>query len=288
MRPAPERAFDVHDASTRRVGAISSLVDTVVDLWQRRDLVRQLVRRELGRSSANTLLGNLWWILDPLLQLAIYLLLVGVLFERALPDYALFVFAALLPWKWFSSSIMASLGSVVGRERIIRQVPFPKIVLPVSGILVHTVHLGFGLAILLVAMVTLFPYRISTALLWVPLVVVVQLILTLAVGVMLSAINVFYRDLTNLMRHALRLGFYLSPVLYGASLVEEKVHSESLVLLYRLNPFVTLLESYRSAIYYGRAPELLQLYAVLIASIFVLLAALVLFRRAEPTFAKVL
>lgn len=288
MQPARERAFDVHDASTRRVGAISSLVDSVTELWQRRDLVRQLVRRDLGRSSANTLLGNLWWILDPLLQLAIYLLLVGVLFERAVPDYALFVFAALLPWKWFSSSLMASLGSVVGRERIIRQVPFPKIVLPVSSILVHTVHLGFGLAILLAAMATVYPYRMSTALLWVPLIALVQLVLTLAVGVMLSAINVFYRDLTNLMRHALRLGFYLSPVLYGVSLVEEKVESDSLVLLYRLNPFVTLLESYRSAIYYAETPEPLQLYAVLIASIFVLLASLVLFRRAEPSFAKVL
>ena len=288
MQPLPERAFDVHDASTRRVGPISSLVDTIGELWLRRNLVRQLVRRELGRSSANTLLGNLWWILDPLLQLAIYVLLVGVLFERALPDYALFVFAALLPWKWFSSSMMASLGSVVGRERIIRQVPFPKIVLPVSSIMVHTVHLGFGLVILLVAMAILYPYRISGTLLWVPLIAIVQLVLTLAVGIMLSAINVFYRDLTNLMRHALRLGFYLSPVLYGASLVEEKVHSEFLVVLYRLNPFVTLLESYRAAIYYGQSPEVLQLYAVLIASIFMLLAALVLFRRAEPTFAKVL
>lgn len=264
------------------------VASSAVDLWSRRELVLELVKRELGRTSANTILGNVWWVLDPLIQLGIYVLLVAILFDRAVPDYALFVFAALLPWKWFASSVMASLSSVVGRERIIRQVPFPKIVLPVSSILAHTTHLAFGFAVLVVAMVVVYPHRLTAAVLWVPVVAAVQLILTLAVGVMLSAINVFYRDLTNLMRHALRLGLYLSPVLYSVTLVEERVRSDLLVMVYRLNPFVTLLESYRAAIYGGTMPPLLQLYVVFVASTFVLLAAVVLFRRTEPSFAKVL
>src|SRR4029077_8680737 len=104
------------------------------ELFSRRRLIRYLVRADLKRAGSDTLLGNIWWVIDPLLQMLVYVVLVSVIFARPQPDYALFVFSAILPWKWFTTSINDGIASVVGMERIIKQINFPKLVLPVSAV----------------------------------------------------------------------------------------------------------------------------------------------------------
>src|SRR5512144_1503557 len=103
------------------------------EIWSRRRLTRYLVQADMHKTGADTLLGNVWWVLDPLLQMIVYVVLVKVIFDRGGPDYPLFVFAAILPWKWFSASINEAITSVTMRERIIKQVNFPKLVLPVAA-----------------------------------------------------------------------------------------------------------------------------------------------------------
>ena len=88
----------------------------------------------LRKSGADTLFGNIWWILDPLLQMLVYVILVSVIFQRDQPAYPLFIFAAILPWKWFGSAIQDGTVSVVSQERLIKQINFPKLVLPVASV----------------------------------------------------------------------------------------------------------------------------------------------------------
>ncbi len=109
------------------------LREALVEVTQRRRLIRYLVQADVRKKGADTLLGNLWWVLDPLLQMAVYVVLVSVVFDRDVPDYPLFIFAAILPWKWFQSTVQDAITSVTGADRLIRQIQFPKLVLPLAS-----------------------------------------------------------------------------------------------------------------------------------------------------------
>src|SRR5215210_9562278 len=132
----------------------------ITELWSRRSLVRYLVQADLKKKGADTLLGNLWWVIDPLLQMLIYVVLVVVLFQRDQPDYPLFIFAAILPWKWFTSAINDCIVAVSSQDRLIKQIHFPKIVLPTAAVVAGVVNFVFGLIPLGVLLLLWYPDRI--------------------------------------------------------------------------------------------------------------------------------
>jgi ABC-type polysaccharide/polyol phosphate export permease len=259
------------------------------DVWSRRRLIRYLVAADLKKKGRDTLFGNVWWVLDPLLQMVVYVVLVSIIFGRAEADYPLFIFVAILPWKWFSSAVGDAITSVSGQDRLIKQVQFPKIVLPVAATLAGISQFAFGLIPLAALLVVLYADRISPALVLVPLIAAVQLVFTMAFALLVSALNVFFRDLGNLSRHVLRLWFYLSPALYGAAVIDQVARTHpQIATLIQVNPFYPILNAYRSAIYEGAAPDWAALGGVLGASALFLLVAVWFFKRVEPTFAKVL
>ena len=286
-RPIPD--LPVMRTTAIRPGPLGLLGVAASDVWSRRQLIRYLVSADLKKKGRDTLFGNVWWILDPLLQMAVYVVLVSIIFKRSEDDYALFIFAAILPWKWFSSAIGDAILSVSGQDKLIKQVQFPKLVLPVAAILAGIVQFAFGMIPLGALLVLLYPDRISVALFLIPVVAFVQLIFTLALGILAAALNVFFRDIGNLSRHALRLWFYLSPALYGAAVIDEIAGSHQYIAqAIKINPFYAILNGYRSVIYYGEAPEWVALGSVLGVSIAFLVVSLWFFKRVEPTFAKVL
>jgi len=275
--------------SATRPGPIGLLAEAVRDLRSRWRLIRYLARADLKRKGADTLFGNLWWVIDPLLQMTVYVILVTVVFERTTPAYPLFIFAAILPWKWFSTVVTDSISSVTGQERLIKQIQFPKIVLPAAGMIAAIAQFMFGLIPLAAMLVIFYTDRISPALVFIPAVAAVQLVFSTGLGLALAALNVFFRDVGNLARHVLRLWFYLSPALYGADTIASlHEHHPTIVTLMKLNPFYAILESYRDAIYYGRAPDFALLGTVLAGSVVLLVIGTIFFKRLEPSFAKVL
>ncbi len=254
------------------------------DIRQRHRLIRYLVGADLKRTHADTLFGQIWWLLDPLLQMAIYVVLVTVIFRRATPDYPPFLFAAILPWKWFATTLNDATTSVTGRQGLIRQIQFPKLVLPTAAVTAGTVSFVVGL--LALGMVYVFYlHRLSAWVLLIPLIAVVQYAFTLALGVALAAMNAFYRDVHNVLRHVTRLWFYLSPALYSINDLREG-SVERFVL--QLNPMTHLLESYRAVTWGTSAPDWLGLLAVLGLSVVLLVFAVALFKRVEPAFARIL
>ncbi|MFH1475555.1 MAG: ABC transporter permease [Chloroflexota bacterium] len=282
--------------SAVRPGIPGLIAEGLRESLSRRQLIRYLVHADLRKKGSDTVLGNVWWVLDPLLQMAVYVVLVSVIFARSQPDYPLFVFAAILPWKWFTSSVADSITSVVGQGNLIRQLQFPKIVLPVAATVAGIVSFAFGLIPLLGLLVLFYLDRLSANLLLLPLIAVVQLVFTLAVALVLAAVNVFLRDVGNIARHALRLWFYLSPGLYAIEQLEESkvLASHPLALeILKANPFAILFSAYRAVIYGTpgggpQAPDWVPLGTLLAISLVLVLAAVALFKRLEPSFAKVL
>lgn len=273
--------------AARRPGSVELIVEGIREIWSRQRLARYLVRAELRKHGADTLLGNVWWILDPLLQMAVYVVLVSVIARIAKPDYPLFVFCAILPWKWFASTVNDGIVAVTARERIIKQVKFPKIVLPIAATFGGVVNFAFGLIPLFGLMILFYSDRLSPFVLLLPVIAVVQLAFSLAIAIFLSAVNVFFRDIANVARHALRLWFYLSPALYSFEDVASR-GGGVVGTLFKLNPWTILFESYRDVIYNERMPHWIELAILLVVSLAVLAVAILFFKRVEPSFAKVL
>lgn len=269
----------------------------IADILSRRRLIRYLVQADMKKRGSDTVLGNLWWILDPLLQMVVYVIFVSVIARRPAPDYPLFIFAAILPWKWYQAVINDATTSVVRHDKLIRQIAFPKIVLPVATSTAGVVGFAWGL-IPLFALLLLYPHRLSALIIWIPVIAAVQYVFTLASAVLISAANVFFRDLGNAVGHTLRLWWFLSPGLYSLQNLKEVsfVQENPIVgTLAGLNPFAVLFEAYRAVIYGGpdgvspaHAPDLVSLLILLTGSILFLGLCIVFFKRVEPEFAKVL
>ena len=278
-----------------RPGPSHLLGEALSDILSRRRLVGYLVRADIRKKGADTFLGNLWWVLDPLLQMVVYVVFVSIIFQRPQPDYPLFVLAAILPWKWFTSSISDATVSVTSQGSLIRQIQFPKIVLPMAATMAAVVGFAFSL-LPLAAIMLVYQHRISAFLLLIPVVAVVQFLFTLGASFLVAAVNVFFRDLGNVLRHVLRLWFYLSPGLYSLAMLEDSevfTHYPVILRLLQLNPFATLFEGYRAIIYGDpvsgpHLPDFAALGALAVVSIVLISLAAVVFKRLEPMYAKVL
>jgi ABC-type polysaccharide/polyol phosphate export permease len=253
------------------------------NLVARRDLLRELVVSELKVSRAETSLGWIWWLLDPLLMMLIYWLVVVGILGRGQPAYApypIFILCALVPWKHFHTSASQSTRVLRAREALIKAVGFPTIVLPVSLVLSGFVYFLFGFVVLLAA-ATFWRSPLHTGsllpLIQVPPLMLLQVAVVAGICLPLASLGVAVRDLTNFMTHVLRVGFYLSPGLYGIDLVRELLlgnvggtAGQIGFFAYMLNPFAVLISGYRDAVFYGRYLPL-EFWLILVAEAALLL-----------------
>jgi ABC-type polysaccharide/polyol phosphate export permease len=270
-------------ATAHRPSTLGLVREGVSELFGRYRLISYLVGADLKRTHADTIFGQLWWILDPLLQMGIYFILVQIIFQRNVPDYPLFLFAAILPWKWFTTTLGDATNAVTGRQNLLRQVQFPKLILPTASVVAGTISFLIGL--LALSLVYLFYLeRLSLWVVLIPVIAFVQFVFTLSLAIVLSAVNAFYRDVQNVLSHALRLWFYVSPILYSL----DHIGNKRVETILSFNPFSAILASYRNVTWGETAPDWIGLLLVLAASIVLLTAAIALFKRVEPAFARIL
>jgi len=258
---------------------------TLPNLVARRDLLRELIVSELRSSTAQTRLEWLWWLLDPLLMMGVYWLIVVELLGRGQSNYTpywLFIFFGLITWKHFTGSVNRAARVLSAKQNLIRAVPFPTMVLPLSGVLSMFFFFLCGFAVAVVMTTLARPVQHSGELLpliQVPLLMVLQLIIVTGLALPVSCIGVMYRDFAEILPHALHACFFLSPVLYGIDLVQHAATSrfgepwgETVFSLYMLNPFATLITGYRDAMFYGEFLDT-RLWIVLVieaAALFIL------------------
>ena len=253
-------------------------------------LIRYLIGAELKRTHADTAIGRLWWAIDPLVMMAIYLVLFEIIRTTKTPDFPLFLFSAILPWKWFSTTLAEATVSVRTRTALIKQLQFPKIVLPAAAVGAGSVSFLFGLLIL-VPVALPFAHRLSWTVLLLPLIAAVQLLLTFGLALLVSAANAFYADVQNVLTHVLRILFYLTPILWSLDTLAPESRLRDVL---SLNPMAPIVQAYRAIIWgtkdvaHGTLPDFTALGLVAVFSVGLIALAMVFFKRLERSFARVL
>ena len=210
-------------------GPLDLIREGIGDIRSRRRLVRYLVQADIRKRGADTLLGNIWWVLDPLLQMVVYVVFVTIIVPAGKPpDYPLFIFSAILPWKWFTASIdrrddldrppgPADQADPVPQARPARRGDDRR-----ASSASRSGPSRSGMLMLF------FPDRITPWLVFIPVIAAVQFVFTLACSFLVAAGNVFFRDLGNVVGHVLRLWWFLSPGLYSlASLDNLRIFEKS-------------------------------------------------------------
>jgi lipopolysaccharide transport system permease protein len=262
------------------------------NLYRYRTLIRSLVGRELKARYRGSILGFFWSFINPLLLLTVY----TIVFNYILPNrgvetqpYALFLFVGLLPWTWFSSSLLESSSVIIAGGNLIKKIIFPAEVLPFVSVLANMVHFLFGLPILVI-FIFIYKVPVTWYALFFPLIVFIQLILTLGFALWISSLSVHFRDLRDILANLLTLWFFCTPVIYpfNLSLIQDSQHLIARIfkhVLY-LNPVSYLMDSYHQAIFHGRPPDVKHLSIVFAVSIAVFLSGYFVFDRLRDTFAE--
>jgi len=242
------------------------------------DLLRELVARDLKLRYKRSVLGIAWSLLNPLLQLLVFSVVFRYLIPLKIPDYTLFLFCGILVWSWFQSSLFSATGAIVDNPTLIRQPGFPSGLLPVVTVMSNTINFLLALPVLL-GCVWVTGHLPNASIRALPLVILVQFILTLSISYFLAMLHVPFRDTQYFLGIVLMLGFYLVPIFYDAAAIPAKYQ-----LIYRLNPVVGIVEAYRSILLHGQVPRALPLLLTGLISLAILGLGWSLFVRVSYSF----
>jgi len=242
---------------------VALLRERLAELYRFRALIGMLVLRDLRARYRGSLLGFLWSFLNPLLLMGVYVLVFSVYLRVEVKDYAVFLFTGLLPWLWFASSLGHATGVIVGSGALVRRIFFPAEILPIVSVLSNLTNLllSFPLLFLFLVVFGIWP---GPVVLFLPLIVALQLLLTVGLALALAALNVHLRDVEQILANGLLLLFFLSPICYPVSTVPGTLRLGALVTvplrpLYFLNPVAGLVQSYQNVLFYGREPHWIHL-----------------------------
>lgn len=267
------------------------MVRRIRELWSYRELVRNLIVRDLKARYKNSVLGIAWSWVNPLLMMTVYTLVFNFLAGQSeLRDYPVFVLCALLPWNFFSTSVSQATSSIVAAAPLVKKVYFPREVLPISVVIGNLVNFLIALPVLfLLALATGSPITGWALLLPVP--ILIQLCFTIGVGLITATLNVFYRDTGLIMDVLLLAWLFLTPVLYPISTVPEQhtlwgVTFNPQVWMRRLNPMASIIASYRELLYWGVPTGLDFLLRTAVTSVAVLIIGYLFFHRFAARFAE--
>jgi ABC-type polysaccharide/polyol phosphate export permease len=261
----------------------------LAQLVRYRALIQSLVARELKARYRGSVLGFFWSFINPLLLLLVYSFVFSYVLRNDMPHYALFLFCGILPWTWFSSSLLESSGVLISGGNLIKKVLFPAEVLPIVTVLANMVHFFLGLPILGLFLLYYHAPLTVGELLWFPVVVLVQLVLTLGFALIVSALTVHFRDIRDILSNLLTLWFFATPIIYPM-LADKGPVSQMPAFgrtMLKLNPFTHLAISYQEILFYpgpfGHWYWLLTLGA---ASIVLFLSGYFIFDRLRDSFAE--
>lgn len=268
------------------ISADKSLGDAARELFEYRELFYILAWRDFKVRYKQTVIGALWALLRPLLTMVVFTIIFGKI--AGLPSqgdapYAVMVFAAMLPWYFFSSSFQEGSNSLVANANMISKVYFPRIIVPVSSLFVNFVDLLISFGVFALVMV-FYQFSPSANVIYLPLFVLLLALLTVGLSLWMSALNVQYRDVRYVVPFIVQLGLYVSPVGFASSVVANDWR-----VLYSLNPMVGVIDGFRWCVIGGDVSFYWPgFWLSIVITAFLLVTGCLFFLKTERKFADVI
>lgn len=251
------------------------------DLFRYRGLIHNLVLRDLKLKYRGSILGIIWSLLNPLLTLAVYSFAFHTVLRVQMESYPYFLLVSLLPWQFFSSSLLASTGSIVYNAHLIRKVYFPRETLPVSTVLFALAQLLLSFAVFLPVLMAFSARPLGWALLLSIPVLLLHVVFTAGLALLLSALTTAFRDVAHLTEVAVLLLFWVTPIVYPVTIAPAALQQ-----LFKVNPLAAFAIAYQDVLFWRRVPEAIVLASIVVSAAVALLGGLVVFRRMSPGFAE--
>lgn len=249
-------------------------------LVSQREIIKNIVLRELKARYAGSLLGIFWAVISPLLIMAVISFIFTKVIKTDIEYFPLFVLSAILPWMCFSASLFDATHSITKNSHILNQFTICREILPISVVLANYINFCLGLAIMLPIFI-IFKTQTLPFLLILPLVIFLQLVFTIGIGLLLSCLNVFFRDTAHLLEVSLMFWFWITPVFYSSRMVPERFR-----WIFVLNPMNTYISMSRNILFEAKMPQLNSLLFGFVMALGVFLAGYAVFVRYENAFLK--
>jgi len=257
-------------------------------VWSYRYFIVSSIKTEFKSRFIRSKLGGLWMVLHPLAQVLVYALILSHIMTAKLPGvvstyaYPIYILSGMLAWTLFSEILNKSLNVFIDNGNLLKKMAFPKLALPlitIGSALINFI-IFFAMMFIVFGFLGHLPYH---ALHWLPLLIAITLMLAIGIGLFLGTLNVFIRDIGQMMEVVLNFWFWLTPVVYMISIVPEKYHA-----LFMLNPMTGVVMGYQNILLYDKAPDFSLLVYPSIFALISLLLAMVIFYKAREEMADVL
>lgn len=256
-------------------------MNTLREIYEYRTMIVSLIRRDLRGRYKGSALGFAWTFLNPLLQLGVYTVVFSIIMRAGIEDYYLFLFVALIPWLFFSTSVSAGASCVMAQKEMVKKIYFPREVLPIAHVTCQLVNMLLSFVVVF-AVLLLSGKGISLqALLYLPIVIVAEYFLAISITMIVSAVTVYLRDLEHVLVILTMAWQFLTPVMYSIDMVPEELRS-----IFNINPMTPIIVAYRDILYYKRLPEIGNLLHGFVLSTILLVVGWLVFGRLKKHFAE--
>ncbi len=250
------------------------------ELYQYRELLKNNVKKDIRGKYKGSFLGVLWSFVNPLLQVAVYAIVFPYIMRVKTENYLIFLICGVIPWTWFLTSISQATSCITNNSNLIKKVYFPRSILPISVVTSGMVNFLIS-CIIIVILVLTSGLGISWHIIFLPVIVLIQYTVCLALAFLLSAINVYVKDVEYIVMFILNMMFYATPILYSIELFDGWM-----IWLFRLNPMAHLINAYRDIFYVHHIPQFVNLAILLGISLILLVICYKIFCKLQRRFAE--
>ena len=250
------------------------------ELYHYRELLKTNVKKDVRGKYKGSFLGILWSFINPLLQVLVYALVFPYIMKVETENYLIFLICGIIPWTWFITSISQGTTSITNNANLIKKVYFPREILPISVVTSGLINFLIS-CLIIVIFVILGGLGITWHLVFLPFIIIVQYLFTLALIFVLSAVNVYVKDVEYIVAFIINMLFYATPILYTT-----EMFSGPILWLFRLNPLAHLINAYRDVFYVHHIPNLASLTVLFGVCIILIVVGYFIFKKLEKRFAE--
>ena len=253
----------------------------IKELFNYREMLFSTIRKDLSATYRRSVLGTLWIVINPILQLLIYNIVFSEILQVEIDNYIIFLASALIPWIFFSSSVVGGARSVLNSQELVKKIYFPRMIAPISFVTTSFVTMLFSLGAVFLLVFYLGITINFHVIVYLPMIMITEYMFALGIALITSAIMVYFRDMQFILEIITMAWQFLTPVLYSSDFVPQEF-----LPIWRLNPMTPIIESYRDVIYFKIAPSTQRLSFSLVIGLAGLSIGYLIFNKLQKNFAE--